>query len=95
MAFRHYKKSDYEAVCGFLTALNRDDRRHMHWNWARFEWMYAHPEFDKTAEDAIGLWFDGGRVVGMLSLGDLARNEYYAMEATEAFSEISSNVLRK
>ena len=38
---------------------------------------------------------DGGRVVGMLSLGDLARSEYFSMEAAEAFAEISSNILRR
>ena len=38
---------------------------------------------------------DSGRVVGMLSLGDLARSDYFSMEAAEAFSEISSNILRR
>ncbi len=64
MEFRHFSNSDYEAVCDFLIELNRADRTHIHWNWARFEWMYEHPEFDKSARDAIGLWFDGERVVG-------------------------------
>ena len=64
MEFRHYRDADYEAVCDFLIALNREDRSHINWNWARFEWMYEHPEFDRNALDAIGLWLDGGRVVG-------------------------------
>ena len=64
MEFRHFCDSDYEAVCDFLIALNRADKTHINWNWARFEWMYEHPEFDKSARDAIGLWLDGGRVVG-------------------------------
>ena len=64
MEFRHFSDADYEAVCDFLIALNRTDRTHINWNWARFEWMYEHPEFDKSARDAIGLWFDGERVVG-------------------------------
>ncbi len=38
---------------------------------------------------------DGGKLVGMVSLGDLARSEYFSMEAAEALSEISSNILRK
>ena len=63
-AFRRFRDDDYEAVCDFLIALNRTDRTHINWNWARFEWMYEHPEFDKSARDAIGLWFDGERVVG-------------------------------
>ncbi len=64
MEFRHFSDADYEAVCDFLIALNRTDRTHINWNWARFEWMYEHPEFDKDAMDAIGLWLDGDRVVG-------------------------------
>lgn len=38
---------------------------------------------------------EGGKVVGMVSLGDLARNDLFSMEAAEALSEISSNILRK
>ena len=38
---------------------------------------------------------DGGKVVGMVSLADLARSDLFSMEAAEALSEISSNVLRK
>ncbi|MBR4907252.1 MAG: GNAT family N-acetyltransferase [Clostridia bacterium] len=64
MEFRHFTDADYEAVCDYLIELNKRDRTHINWNWARFEWMYEHPEFDKSARDAIGLWFDGDRVVG-------------------------------
>jgi len=64
MEFRNYTTTDYEALCDFLIALNRDDRRHINWNWARLEWMYEHPQFDKSTMDAIGLWLDGGRIVG-------------------------------
>ena len=64
MEFRRFRDADYEAVCDFLIELNRVDRTHINWNWARFEWMYEHPEFDKDARDAIGLWLDGERVVG-------------------------------
>ena len=64
MEFRHYRDADYESVCDFLIELNRDSREHIHWNWARFEWMIEHPEFDKSLKGAIGLWRDGERVVG-------------------------------
>ena len=64
MEFRHFSDADYEAVCDFLIELNQANRTHINWNWARFEWMYEHPAFDKGARDAIGLWFDGERVVG-------------------------------
>ena len=64
MEFRTYREEDYDAVCDFLIALNRADRTHINWNWARFEWMYEHPESDRSAYGAIGLWSDGGRIVG-------------------------------
>jgi CBS domain-containing protein len=36
----------------------------------------------------------GGHLVGMLSLGDMARHPNYDMEASRALSEISSNIRR-
>ena len=62
--FRQFKETDYEAVCDFLIELNRPDKSHINWNWARFEWMYEHPEFDRSAAGSIGLWLDDGKIVG-------------------------------
>ncbi|MDO5138053.1 MAG: GNAT family N-acetyltransferase, partial [Oscillospiraceae bacterium] len=62
--FRHFKNEDYEAVCEFLIELNRNSKDHINWNWARFEWMYEHPEFDKSSIGSIGLWTDSDRIVG-------------------------------
>ena len=64
MVFQHYRDEEYEALCDFLIELNRTDRRHINWNWARLEWMIEHPEFDKSLKESIGLWRDGGRIVG-------------------------------
>ena len=38
---------------------------------------------------------DEGKVVGMLSLGDISKSHNYSMEASKALTEISSNVNRK
>lgn len=38
---------------------------------------------------------DGGKLIGMVSIADLARSDLFSMEAAEALSEISSNILRK
>lgn len=35
---------------------------------------------------------EGGKLIGMVSLGDLAQNSASSMEAAEALSEISSNI---
>lgn len=65
MAFKRYTKDDYEAVCRFLIELNERDRTHINWNWARFEWMVEHPEFDNNLISSIGLWIEGeDEVVG-------------------------------
>ena len=64
VVFAQYRDEDYLAVCDFLIELNRRDRAHINWNWARFEWMIEHPEFDKSARSAFGLWRSGERIVG-------------------------------
>lgn len=64
MNFKNYSNNDYEAVCDFLIELNREKQNHINWNWARFEWMMEHPEFDKSLIKSIGLWMDGEEVVG-------------------------------
>ena len=64
IAWKQYTKEDYEAVCEFLIELCRQDARYIHWNWARFEWMMAHPEFDQSRISSIGLWMEEHRVVG-------------------------------
>ena len=38
---------------------------------------------------------DNGRLVGLLSLGDLARSRRYDMEAARALCEITENVIRR
>ena len=38
---------------------------------------------------------EDGKVVGMISLGDLARSHRYDMEAAQALSEISENVIMR
>ena len=63
MVFRHYRDADYDAVCDFLIELCECDRHYVNWNWARFEWMAEHPEFDKSLRSSIGLWLEGERVV--------------------------------
>ena len=64
MTFKNYTPNDYEAVCDFLIALNRDSKDHINWNWARFEWMAEHPEFDRASASSIGLWYEDDRIVG-------------------------------
>ena len=64
MEFRRFREEDYDAVCDFFIAINRGGTQHINWNWGRFEWMYGHPDFDSSLLNSIGLWWDGGELVG-------------------------------
>lgn len=90
MIFKRFTPDDYDAVCDFLIELNRGDNRHINWNWARFEWMYEHPEFDKSLIGSIGLWLDGGRVVGAAIYDMYLGEEFCAAlpEYDELYTEI-------
>ena len=62
--FKNYQQDYYEKVIDFLKEINKEDKTHINWNWARFEWMMYHPYFKKEDMASIGLWFDDDRVVG-------------------------------
>ena len=62
--YKPFEPKDYEVLCDFLIELNKNNNEHINWNWARFEWMYEHPMFDKSLMPLIGLWFDNDRIVG-------------------------------
>lgn len=64
MKFTNFTDADYQAVCDFLIALNRQKKTHINWNWARWEWMYFHPYFDRDSRHTIGLWKDEDALVG-------------------------------
>lgn len=65
IVFKNYKHKYYNLVINFLIELNKHDKLHINWNWARFEWMYYHPEFNKKNINKIGLWFESNKVVGL------------------------------
>ena len=64
MIRKSFEQKDYERVCDFLIKLNQTNNKHINWNWARFEWMYEHPMFDKSLLPLICLWIDDNEVVG-------------------------------
>lgn len=65
MIKKSFEPTDYEKVCDFLIEINKNNRTHINWNWARFEWMYEHPMFDKTLLSLIRLWIDEDKLVAM------------------------------
>ena len=70
-----YSEEYYQAVCDFLIAVN-SEKKHINWNWARWEWMYAHPYCDREKLNTIGLWMDGNSVVGA-AIYDLFHGEAF------------------
>lgn len=62
--FRRYEEGDYQLVFEYLIELNKKDKVHINWNWARWEWMYIHQDFDKSLICSIGLWMVDEKVVG-------------------------------
>lgn len=85
VSFASYRPEDYQRVCDFLIELNRKDKVRINWNWARWEWMYFHPEFDRSCLPAIGLWKNAGKVVGA-AIYDMYYGEAFcgALEGYEA-----------
>ena len=85
MTFCNYTPNDYEAVCDFLIALNRHEKNHINWNWARFEWMAEHPEFDRSSASSIGLWREDNAVVGA-AIYDMYFGEAFCAALPEYFA---------
>ena len=91
MDFRCFEEENYQAVCDFLIALNQGDKTHINWNWARWEWMYQHPYFERTLQDTIGLWWKDDRVVGA-AIYDLYHGEAFC-GALKGFESILPEIL--
>jgi len=89
--FKQYTHEDYQAVCDFLITLNQQDKMHINWNWARWEWMFQHPYFDHTLQDTIGLWWDDDRIVGA-AIYDLYHGEAFC-GALKGFKYILPEIL--
>ena len=88
--FRSYSHPYYQQVCDFLIALNHE-KKHINWNWARWEWMYAHPYCDREKLHTIGLWLDGDCVVGT-AIYDLFHGEAFC-GVLDAYSELLPEIL--
>lgn len=91
MEFRNYKNEDYNALIEFLIQLSNENKYHINWNWARFEWMIEHPETDKTKLETIGLWWNKDRIVGA-AIYDMFYGEAFC-GALKAYSEIIPDIL--
>ena len=89
--FEPYSNHRYQQVCDFLIALNRE-KRHINWNWARWEWMVQHPYCDREKLSTIGLWLDGESVVGA-AVYDLFHGEAFC-GVLDAYSDLLPEILK-
>lgn len=89
--FKNYSQSDYETVCEFLIELSKSNRNKINWNWARWEWMVFHPEFDHTVAEKIGLWFFKNELIGMTTYDHYFGEAFYAVK--EGFEGVEKEVL--
>ncbi len=62
-SYRH--PDDFTTVSGFLTHHYQDGNQDGNWFQPVFEYAVTHPWFDETATDRIGIWEDGGEIVGL------------------------------
>lgn len=60
---KHFTFEDYDNLIEFLIELEKENKYHSNWNWARFEWMIGHPYTNLDLVDSIGLWYKDGRIV--------------------------------
>lgn len=90
VTFRNYTDNDYEAVCRFFKKLNQN-KQYINWNWARFEWMYYHEEFDRDSIEAMELWLDEDKVIGA-AVYDMYFGEGFCGVLTE-YEELYPDIL--
>ncbi len=71
---RHYKPGDFELISDFLITFFNPVRTHGNWLQPAWEYMHSHPSLDEQNLGRIGIWEDGGIIVGVthfeLSLGE-------------------------
>jgi hypothetical protein len=89
--FRNYNKYYYDTVCDFLIELSKDDRKHINWNWSRWEWMVYHPEFNIGLADKIGLWFNSNELVGMTTYDHYFGEAFFAVK--KGYEGIEKDIL--
>lgn len=87
--FKNYSKEDYFKVCEFLVKINKDNKQHINWNWARWGWMIHHPEFDNSISDKIGMWFDENELVGITTYDHYLGESIFLTDVKHKFLEES------
>lgn len=72
-------RADFPAISDFLYSLYRPHNRDGNWFQPVWEYAYTHPWFDEEAMQRIGIWEDGGQIVGVA---------LYELRLGEAFFQV-------
>ncbi|MBT2764052.1 GNAT family N-acetyltransferase, partial [Paenibacillus sp. ISL-20] len=91
IVFRNFDNSYYDKVCEFLIGLSKDDRKHINWNWARWEWMFFHPDFNSDFMDKIGLWYCNDEIVGLTTYDHYFGEAFFATK--QGYRELEKDIL--
>ena len=70
---------DFPSISNFLYGLYQPDNRDGNWFQPIWEYAYTHPWFDESAVQHIGVWEDGGTIVGVAT---------YELRLGEAFFHV-------
>lgn len=89
--FKNFDYSFYDKVCEFLIEISKNNCKHINWNWARWEWMFFHPEFDRNLIGKIGLWFADEDLVGLTTYDHYFGEAFFAVK--EGFEQLEKDIL--
>lgn len=72
-------RADFAPISDFLYNLYQPDNRDGNWLQPIWEYAYSHPWFDEESVQHIGIWEDGGAIVGVAN---------YELRLGEAFFQV-------
>jgi hypothetical protein len=64
-SLRPYRPEDFKPASDFLIANFLPENRDGNWLQPAWEYMHSHPNLDESSLDRIGVWQDGGDIVGI------------------------------
>lgn len=89
--FKKFEMNYYNDICNFLVEISKNNHMHINWNWARWEWMFFHPEFNRDLIDKIGLWFLDEKLIALATYDYYLEEGFFATK--EGFDELQKEVL--
>ncbi len=89
--FCNFNDSCYEEIRQFLIGLSNESRTHINWNWARWEWMYFHPDFDSSISEKIGMWYCNDKIIGTAIYDHYLGEAFFAVR--KGYEELKKEII--